>query len=176
MRRAPWVSLLVLATVMLVATSCGDSGPIDPPVPNQTPENSLVGSLLQATGLLTCSPLPYDSTVQTIGPMGGVLRVGPHVLAVPPGALPSPVTITAIAPSGNVNLIRFRPEGLQFARSAALTMSYANCNLISVLLPKRIAYTGDHLQILELLLSIDNIFARMVTGQLNHFSGYAIAY
>src|SRR2546426_3477487 len=35
----------------------------------------------------------------------------------------------------------FRSEGLVFRRSATLTMSYANCNLLGKILPKRIAYT-----------------------------------
>jgi hypothetical protein len=75
-----------------------------------------------------------------------------------------------------VNFVRFKPEGLQFERSAALTMSYANCNLLGKLLPKRIAYTTDKLVILEYLLSLDLLNLKTVTGQLNHFSGYAVAW
>jgi hypothetical protein len=55
-------------------------------------------------------------------------------------------------------------------------MSYANCNLLGLLLPKRIAYTTSGLQILEYLLSFDNLFAKKVTGRVNHFSDYAIAW
>jgi len=75
-----------------------------------------------------------------------------------------------------VNRIQFQPEGLVFQRSAALTMSYANCNLLGKLLPKRIVYTDDALNILSYLLSLDNLFAKTVTGKLNHFSNYAIAW
>ena len=55
-------------------------------------------------------------------------------------------------------------------------MSYANCNLLGSLLPKRIAYTNNLLEILEYLISLDNIFLKKVTGKLDHFSGYAIAW
>src|SRR5437588_446545 len=107
---------------------------------------------------------------------GGVIRIGPHTLSIPAGALDAAVTITATAPSDNVNRVRFQPEGLVFRRSAALTMSYANCNLLGTLLPKRIAYTSDALSIVSYVLSLDNLFTKYVTGRLNHFSNYAIAW
>jgi len=82
-----------------------------------------------------------------------------------------------ILPTGlGVNAVKFQPEGLQFKVPAALSMSYANCSLLGKLLPKRIAYTTDNLQILYYLLSLDNLFTKYVTGQVNHFSDYAIAW
>jgi hypothetical protein len=65
---------------------------------------------------------------------------------------------------------------LQFRTPAALTMSYANCSLLGNLLPKRIAYTTDNLQILSYLLSLDNLLSKDVTGTVNHFSAYVIAW
>ena len=129
-----------------------------------------------AIGLLRCTPLAPDSVSQTIGPLGGALAVGPHRLFIPPGALDAPVEITAIAPADTVNRIRFEPQGLTFNRSASLTMSYANCGALSSLVPKRIAYTGDALTILELLPTVDVLATRTVTGPLKHFSDYAIAW
>jgi hypothetical protein len=55
-------------------------------------------------------------------------------------------------------------------------MSYANCNLLGLLLPKRIAYTTERYRILEYLLSIDNLLSKQVTGRLKHFSQYAVAW
>jgi len=129
-----------------------------------------------ATGLVRCTPLAPDSVSQTIGPLGGALAVGPHRLFIPPGALDAPVEITAVVPADTVNRIRFEPQGLTFNRSASLTMSYANCGALTSLVPKQIAYTGDALTILELLPSVDILFARVVTGRLQHFSDYAIAW
>ena len=176
MKRAPLLSLSALATAILFVVSCGEFGPVGPSSSIGAPQADLIGSLLQSTGLLSCSPLPYDSVTQTIGPSGGIIHVGPHWLAVPPGALSSSVSITAVAPSGKVNLVRFTPEGLRFDRSAALTMSYQNCSLLGKLLPKKIAYVDDQLHILDYLLSLDLLSLRTVTGELKHFSGYAVAW
>ncbi len=125
LRRA---ALVITAAALL---GCGESplGPVPPP-----PQASLIGSLLQATGLLGCTPMPTATATQTVGP------------------------------------------GLVFQRAATLTMSYANCNLLGTILPKRIAYTTDALAILSYVLSLDNLFGKYVTGRLNHFSNYAIAW
>ena len=128
--------------------------------------------------LLHCSPLPYASITQTIGPDGGTLVVGPHELSVPPGALSEQVSITAVVPSDEpYNVIRFAPAGLSFAHPAELTMSYANCSPVNDALPKRIAYTSDDLtDILDYLVSVNEPLTRRVTGRVEHFSTYAVAW
>lgn len=175
-RHARVVSVIALLGVGLVAAAlvgCGESplSPVPPP-----PQASLIGSILQTTGLLGCTPMPTVTATQTVGAAGGVIKIGPHALSIPAGALAAPVTITATAPSDNVNRVRFQPEGLVFQRAAILTMSYANCNLLGKILPKRIAYTTDALAILSYVLSLDNLYGKYVTGRLNHFSNYAIAW
>ena len=171
MRRLTAVLLVSLAAVL----SClPDRSPTAPAVP--PPNASLLGGLLQATGLLQCSPLPYASTTKVIGPAGGTIQVGPHTLIIPPGALSQNVTITAEAPSARVNSVRFTPQGQRFTVPAVLTMSYSNCNLLGKLLPKEIAYTDDNLNILSYLISLDNLLSKKVTGKLDHFSRYAVAW
>jgi len=175
-------ALAVLLVVCLFAVSCQDSTPTAVPIaaapaPVPAPEAGLIGALLGPTGLLKCSNLPYASNTSTIGPLGGTISAGPHTLVVPPGALLSPTTITMTAPTGmGVNAVRFQPEGLRFVTPAALTMSYANCSLLGKILPKRIAYTDDKLNILYYLLSLDNLFSKRVTGKVNHFSDYVVAW
>jgi len=132
----------------------------------------LVGKL----GLLRCTPLPDAKSSAVIGPAGGRMQIGQYTLQVPAGALARPVQISGEQLPDTVNSVRFAPEGLQFARPATLTMTYANCNLLGRVLPKRIAYTSDNLQILTYLLSLDNLFSKQVTGQVNHFSRYAVAW
>lgn len=163
-----------LLAVCLVSLSCNEP-PAAPEVP--APQADLIGGLLGGTGLLKCSDLPYASSTRTIGPLGGSISAGPHTLVVLPGALAAPTAITMTAPTGRgVNAVHFEPEGLTFDRPAALTMSYANCNLLGRLLPKRIAYTDERLNILYYLLSLDNVFTKKVTGKLDHFSDYVIAW
>jgi hypothetical protein len=174
------VLFAMLAGVAAVTANCGDQTPMGvastSAVSMPAPEAGLIGDLLRRVGLLKCTPLPSDSTSVTIGPLGGVVRIGPHSLFIPPGSLTSQVRITATQSRDTVNAVRFKPEGLTFRYPAALTMSYANCNLLGLLLPKRIAYTTDQYRILEYLLSLDNMGARQVTGKLKHFSQYAVAW
>jgi len=166
-----------LSRAALVITAAALLGCGEPPLgPAPAPQADLIGSLRQATGPRGCTPMPTATATQTVGPAGGVIIIGPHALSIPAGALDASVTITATAPSDKVNRVQFQPEGLVFRRSAALTMTYANCNLLGKILPKRIAYTNDALAILSYVLSLDNLFAKNVTGKLNHFSNYAIAW
>jgi hypothetical protein len=166
----------VVALFVLVGFGCGDHTPTAIEIPQQ-PEASLLGDLLRPTGLLKCYDLPYAQTTRTIGRDGGTISAGPHTLAIPPGALTEPTTITMTLPTGRgVNAVNFQPAGLRFERPAALTMSYSNCNLLGRLLPKRIAYTTENLEILYYLLSLDNIFSKRVTGRVDHFSDYVVAW
>ena len=165
--------VLPLALTLLATLSCTADTPTAPVAP---PEQSLLGNLLSYTGLLSCKPMPAATATATIGPAGGTINVGPHSLVIPPGALEEAVTITATAPSDSVNRVEFQPQGVEFEKAAALTMSYANCNLLGSLVPKQIVYTDNALDILEYLLSFDDLWKKQVTGQLHHFSSYAVAW
>jgi len=169
-----WSALLLAASALMLG--CGDRSPLGVARRAPTAHGDLIGGLLAPAGPLMCQPLPSASTTQTIGPDGGTIRIGAHSLFIPAGALASPTTITAVVAPGTVNAVRFEPAGLEFRRTAYLTMSYANCDLLGSLAPKRIAYTTDALDILEYLRSADNVFAQQVTGELYHFSEYAIAW
>jgi len=59
---------------------------------------------------------------------------------------------------------------------AVLKMSYSNCSLLGILLPKRIAYTDNNLNIISYLLSLDNLLSKYVTGKVNHFSDYVVGW
>jgi hypothetical protein len=168
---------LVVALCLSIALACGDHTPTAVQAPAPQPEASLIGGLLGPTGLLRCSNLPYASSTQTIGSLGGSISAGPHTLVIPPGALLAPTSITMTAPTGlGVNAVKFQPEGLRFVAPAVLTMSYSNCSLLGKILPKRIAYTDDNLNILYYLLSLDNLLSKRVTGKVDHFSDYVVAW
>src|SRR5438552_16269353 len=72
---------------------CGERAPTGVPL-----EPLVLDPLAPGTALLRCAPLSPDSVSQTIGPLGGVLLIGPHRLSIPSGALDTSVTITAVAP------------------------------------------------------------------------------
>jgi hypothetical protein len=135
---------------------------------------TVVGTLGSVTDLLTCSPQPYAVTRQSIGPSGGVIRVGTHTLVIPGNAVSETVLITAEQVPGTTNSVRFSPEGLRFQKPAALTMSYDNCAL--VLIQKKIVYTTEQLKILEVLKSFDLFRSKTVSAPIDHFSRYVVAY
>ncbi|MBI4419387.1 MAG: hypothetical protein HY560_01065 [Gemmatimonadetes bacterium] len=170
----------LLVPALLLGTAAAGLSCADPNTPvadsrTASPRYDLTGEL-QSLSLLKCSPLPSASTTQTVGSEGGELQVGPHTLTIAPQSLTQPVTITAEAPSDTVNHIHFEPAGLVFSPPARLTMSYANCNTLGSLLPKHVVYTTDALVILEVLKSFDDPVSETVTGKLEHFSEYAIAW
>lgn len=171
-------SILGVAAVVAVAGSCGtDQAPLGPSAPDSIGSpDYLFGWLLKPTGLLNCRELPAATASETIGRRGGVLRVGRHTLYVPPGALNENVTITAEAPSSKTRHVRFEPHGLEFDRPVYLTLDYDGCSTLGLLLPKRIAYTNNLFDILQYLLSFDNLWTRKVTGRIDHFSAYAVAW
>jgi hypothetical protein len=186
-RRALAPGVTAVLAALLVLTGCGESPTAfeasAPAASAATVSPRLFdGSGLLGTGvgagLLTCTAMPAAHAEQSIGPAGGSIAVGGHVLVVPAGALDSTVLITADAPSDTVNSVKLGPEGLRFAAGhpAALTLSYANCSLLGRLGPKHIAYTNDLLQILQILPSLDNLLTERVTAPVQHFSRYAIAW
>lgn len=172
----------LLGGFTLAALSCGDPSPLGvgsgglAPAGDLLDPVTLTDPITQSVGLLACSPLAADSATRSIGSEGGTLQVGPHTLVVPPGALADSVSITAVAPADSVNRVTLQPEGLTFAEAASLTMSYANCDGLSSTLPKQIAYLTDALAIIEYLVSLDDVESRTVTGRLEHFSTYAVAW
>jgi hypothetical protein len=176
MKTAHLKRFALLLGFALVVTSCGENTPTSPAARATAPDADLISGLLGHTGLLSCRALPAVSVSKTIGRSGGTLQIGPHTFTVPAGALDHNVTITANAPSDKYNRVDFGPSGLQFDKSASLTMSYANCSLLGWLLPKHIAYVDQHLSILYLLQSVDNLLTQKVTGKVDHFSDYALAW
>jgi len=159
-------------------TNDGDDGddPAEPPDAENEDSDSLV----------SCRPLPYDSVTRTIGPAGGFIEVRHNWLVVPRGALSAPVTITAVAPSDTVAMVRFQPEGLRFQKSTLLVLAYDNCRISRHVTP-RIALVTDAFQVIEFLAPVnismidDNRFKkphgrRQVIAELQHFSNYAVAW
>jgi hypothetical protein len=186
----PISSVLVALALVLTVASCSDDAPTAPtavapvsgdsanllgliPIPILDPILDPVLNPL-VDGLLACPVYSTSSASRTIGPDGGVLTVGRHSLVVPRGALSSSVRITATVPAGKHTMIHFEPEGLQFAKPTALTMSYSHCGLLGWLTPA-IVYVDDDRNILEILPSLGNIFTRTVSSPLDHFSNYALA-
>lgn len=182
-----FASLLALALAAVMLTSCADEqAPTAPPAPPaMAPDPSLLGDLLggvtgtvgnlaNSLGLVSCDVRTTYTGSAEIGPMGGVVWVGPHRLFVPPYALAQTVRITAVAPKGPYVQIQFEPEGLQFRRPTLLSMSYAECSLLSPFRLK-IVYVNDRLEILEVLPTLTSVLTRTANAPVDHFSRYMLA-
>jgi hypothetical protein len=181
-----FASLLALALAAVMLTSCADEAPTAPPAPAaMAPDPSLLGGLLGGvTGtvgnlantlrLVSCDVRTTHTGSAEIGPMGGVVWVGPHRLFVPPYALRETVRITAVAQKGPYVQIQFEPEGLQFRRPTLLSMSYSECSLLSPLRLK-IVYVNDRLEILEVLPTLTSVLTRTANAPVDHFSRYMLA-
>lgn len=133
---------------------------------------SAVGSILSMLDPFACTTSGYGSVTRTVGPSGAFIVIGPHSLAIPPGALSSPTTITATAPAGSSLRIDFEPHNLQFSRNTVLTFSYAECTL-PPLVP-RIVYVDNLLNPLEILPTLNLTFSKTVHAKVKHFSGYMV--
>ncbi len=191
---------LALALLLAVPTGCGPDAAPAGPAPAVQPQASLLGELtgvvddvtgevidvvdgttdvLVATVNTLLSPLvcPTDksySETKVIGPFGGTLRVGPHTLVVPAGALNRNVRITATAPKGSYAEVEFQPHGLEFRKDVALTISYAQCGLLNGRAPT-IVYADVERNILEVLRTTIDRSRETVTGKTDHFSSYILA-
>jgi hypothetical protein len=194
---------IALALLLLTGVSCtSDTTGVDVPVTQETStepsaetamllgdllgnDDGLVGGVvgllggvvsdvLEVGGLLECSEQRYVVVRETIGPWGGSIRVGSHLLVIPRGALTQYVRITAEQIPGETNSVRFSPHGLEFRTPAMLTLNYQNCS--SVEPPKVIVYTEEDLTIIDPLRSYDLTKKLQVTAPIDHFSRYAVAY
>ena len=164
------VSVFVVLVLGLLCGSC---------LSDRSPPTGITAEFsTQATSgsLLQCTKLAASSVKQTIGTAGGTMWIGPHVFVVPSGALAQPVTINAKTAGGTGNAVEFKPVGLVFLKPAYLVLSYANCSTVGSSTSKQVAYTTDSLAILYYVPSSDNGSGQQVTGQISHFSNYAIAW
>ncbi len=181
-----WLISLALLAASAAAWSCSDPSPVGVQPPTLTAQKVGAGRLL------SCPLATYDSVTQVIGPAGGILVAGSHVLVVDSMALTSPVSITAVAPSQSVNMVRFRPEGLKFKPGvhgigALVAMNLDNCGVHpnQVL---QIVHVDDALSVLGYLQSPTSTDSAVVVkyktylgslwvgGLLHHFSNYAVAW
>ena len=202
MKNSRALSTLIIGLTLSVSAACSsDNAPLAPPVAQadadsavaltSAPNASLLGGLLGGVtstvtgtlggvtgGLISCNVRQTSYGAEWIGPSGGIVRVGPHALVIPSGALRSYTRITATAPKGNTVLVDFEPHGLKFAKPTALSLSYKECGLTGTLLGGLlldVVYVDDSKSILEVLPSLNDLLNQRVIGRVDHFSGYALA-
>ena len=184
MRARTLRTLASVAALFAIVASCGEqSSPTAPAAPPNAslvpldlspltkPVTGLLGGTLE---LLTCTASQTAIGINVVGPNGGTVRVGPHTLIIPRGALTRPTLIEGISLPGPFRQVSFLPEGLRFSQPVSLQLDYAGCRVTDD--PLQVVYLGDRGNLLEIEPSTDDRAARTVTGRIRHFSSYAIAY
>jgi hypothetical protein len=129
--------------------------------------------------LMKCSALAPAWAFQVIGPAGGSIRVGPHTLRIPEGALATVEWILADLrdEDDGYNAVTFYPHGLKFRTPAHLTMSFANCDREDTSRLPYVQVVYMHAgKIVESQPSVRDLEVQTVTGDITHFSNYAIAW
>jgi len=181
MNRTYTVTALALAALVGGLAACAsDTGPTEPVSFAKAAKTTTTTSTTSSTGikLPKCKPQPYQKTVQTVGPWGGVIAAGKYTLAVPPAALASNVTITMEAMADSTNNVRFSPDGLVFNSAAkpTLTMWWGNCPAPSDPNAVGVLYVSEAFNLLELLPSYTDPLGFTTSAALSHFSRYAVHY
>jgi hypothetical protein len=194
----------VSSLVAVACTDLGPTEPEQQSLRKATPEQSsllggLIGGLLDpvldiVTRLVNGLIAPLTRTLGlsqdvswsfVAGPNGAVSsdsRVGLTV-NIPRGALTSTRVITITALSGDAVAYKFEPHGLTFERPVTLTQSLSGVSFSSRDVLTGAYFATDRLvlnenglaQITELLPAQTNLFAKTVTFQIEHFSGYIVA-
>jgi hypothetical protein len=106
-----------------------------------------------------------------IGPLGGILDVGPHHVIVPPGALGKTVTLTGFVPAGNKLQIELGPEGLEFNRPALLILDTSGCSNLPATL--YIDYVDQDGNLLQRIQAVFSAVLHIIVAPIEHFSIYA---
>lgn len=177
------------ALVLLIGACAGDSAAPDPdpePPAILTAQLPTEGADSLST-LVSCRTQPVPATSKYIGSKGGDLWIGPHHLIVPQGALKTTVRITGAVVDTNVVAVELQPAGLQLLTPALLTLDYAGCSLSGNESSLHLVYVvlvGSTPKVATHLLrdhdtdgdGKDDGNNQEISGQIDHFSRYAVAF
>jgi hypothetical protein len=143
--------------------------------------NGLIAPLTRTLGLT--NDVSWSFVAGPNGAYSSNSSVGLTII-VPQGALKSTQVITVTALEGNAVAYKFQPHGLVFQRPVTLRQSLSGVSGYSYrdvitgayFATDRLVLNEDGLaQITELIPAQTNLYAKTVTFQIEHFSGYIVA-
>jgi hypothetical protein len=185
------LSFLILGLLMLVGCSRFDSPTASQPTTDAQPSmwNPGAGDLINGYKIPILNPGYWESVYgqrinpaqippvsAVIGRDGGTLRLGPHTLEVPAGAVDADVTFTLAYASMTGIAVDCGPSPFRFNIPVTLTLSFMGTQYASTTAAAHLAIfymptTGG----LELEPSVVDIGHNSVIAKVDHFSRYIIA-
>lgn len=157
-------------------------------VPESPSQQSLTAPRADVTDLSSLTPLvcPTDSTQQStvglIGLLGGQLTLGRNQLTIPLGAVLSLTGFQITLPPGNAVEADVSAVGLTsflFQSPVSITIDYSRCppGAVPDGATLQVVYIDSQTkQILAAMGGVNDPFARTITFQTSHLSGYEVAY
>lgn len=167
------LSATLFAVLLLVGCS---QSPLEPTSPATDTSQPQVLSRSTAFGVgASLSPGEYYTEAVINAETGGRLELVDVILDIPPGALDVDTTYSINIPDLSVFYNEFGTDGLVFNVPVTVTMSYRGADLSGVDESSiRIGWWNeDDQQWVDMVCSLDRV-NQTVTGQLNHFSAYAL--
>lgn len=142
---------------------------------------------LESLRIATCAPESVITASDTIGNEGGTITAGANSLLIPAHSLLDSTVITMTVGGDSTRSVTFQPEGLLFQsnRPAVLTLHYNGCTFDEDTIANPaghipggagIAFVGTNGAILEFKAGTIDTTANTISGQLRHFSRYAVAW
>ena len=167
--------VLTAPVLALALASCADA--VQPTAP-RAPETALRSTSLGPT-LIECPTSVTKSKSAVIGPVGGVIELDGHRMAVPLGAVKGLKQFTLTVPASNymeVDLKAGGQEHFQFDRPVSITIDYSRCTRSNIDGRElRIFYVDPVTKaILADMGGVDDKTARVVTTSTDHLSAYSI--
>ena len=169
-----WQRAVRAGAVILCITgiaACDESG-TDPLA--MEPAYSVVPQLVE------CPSSTSYATSGGVLPTGGSVSLGGHSVALPLGAVLTPVSIGIEEPASRYMLIDLSANGqdhFQFLAPLTVTISYERCSRTNIDKGPLSVWLVDPATgaMLENMGGVDDKLTRTITFQTDHFSGYAIA-
>jgi hypothetical protein len=168
------LTVVLTMVAALLLTGCSTESPVAPTSQPETTQPQVLSRGAFASSAQT-TPIPYYTEAVISAATGGRLQLFDVILDIPAGALDNDTTYSISIPDINVFYNEFGTDGLVFKKPVTVTMSYRDADLSGIDESTiRIGWWDeDHGKWVDMSCQLDKV-NRIVTGQLNHFSAYAL--
>ena len=163
--------------------ACADTGPTAPSAASSRVATPSLAASRPANKppLLVCPGGRLQQASAVIGPSGGTLALGGHLMVVPEGAVPEPIEFTMTVPPSRYMEVDISAAGVEhyvFERPVAVVIDYTRCRGPQLPTSAVSVWYIDGLrkELLENMGGVDDRYSRRVQFSTNHLSSYAIAY